>query len=442
MRRSSFALSLILAALAAPRAFGHDIPNAQVDRATQVVVTPGRLQIDYEVSLGELTLTQELRSLVGRLPGAGRDDWLASYGKETGPLNAKGFFVTIDGEERSLRSVGFDLLVEGHPRYTFHFETELPPSGRLTVQDTNFVSSEGTSRLALRGEGVQLIGSLLPTKVGSIVPRPVWQLTDPEERDTRFASARFEPSAPPNPGSTLPTPSVVVPTPAKSPEPSGLLALLEGGTTRSAVLLGWLALILGASHALLPGHGKTLVVAATLGDGGGWFRGILLAMVTTVTHLAGVLIVALGLWWSRSTRFPAWDDAIGRFAGFLIAAVAVWRVGRGLGGLPIQDHGHQGTSAKSLGDILALGIAGGALPCWDAVALVVFGEAVGRLGLAVLLVLAFSVGLGSVLAGFACLAERFRRSLSVEGGVWSGRLQLTSSLVLSSLGLYLLYRPN
>ena len=36
----------------------------------------------------------------------------------------------------------------------------------------------------------------------------------------------------------------------------------------------WLiALTMGAAHAIQPGHGKTLVAAAALGDRGGWWRG-------------------------------------------------------------------------------------------------------------------------------------------------------------------------
>ena len=35
--------------------------NARVDRSIQATLAPGRLAIDYEVSLSELTLTQDLR---------------------------------------------------------------------------------------------------------------------------------------------------------------------------------------------------------------------------------------------------------------------------------------------------------------------------------------------------------------------------------------------
>src|SRR3954468_12537536 len=90
----------------------HDIPNARVDRSIQANLRPGRLAIDYEVSLSELTLTQDLRNLIGSLPGADRREWFDRYGRETGGLNAKGLLVSVDGEPLTLASRGFDLAVE------------------------------------------------------------------------------------------------------------------------------------------------------------------------------------------------------------------------------------------------------------------------------------------------------------------------------------------
>src|SRR3954447_16116537 len=145
--------SLVLFCSTPIATLAHDIPNARVDRAIQATLRPGRLAIDYEVSLSELTLTQDLRALVGTLPGADRPAWFDRYGREVGPLDAKGFFVAIDGRPLDLRFRGFDLAVEEHPRFTFHLEVPIPARGRLRVQDTNYAGSEGTSRLALRAEG-------------------------------------------------------------------------------------------------------------------------------------------------------------------------------------------------------------------------------------------------------------------------------------------------
>jgi ABC-type nickel/cobalt efflux system permease component RcnA len=430
---------MTLGLLVVTPATGHDIPNARVDRATQVTLAPGRLRVDYEVSLSELTLTQELRTLIGHLPGADREDWFASYGRETGPLNARGFLVTVDGEELALQAVGFDRVVEEHPRYTFHLEAVLPPQGRLTVHDTNFTSSEGTSRLALRGVGVAIEGSTVPNDVTTIVPRPIWQLSDQEERDTRFVATRFRTLvAGPAEG---PRPARPTPPQAETRGREGLAGLLDSAASRSWVWLALVAGFLGAAHGLLPGHGKTLMAAAVLGDRGGGLRVVSLALVTTVAHLASVGLIAAGFWWTSSTRFGAWDQVISRSAGFVIAVVAFWRLGRWAGGFPILEHDHGPSRPTTLAGLIALGVAGGAMPCWDAVALVIFAEAVGRLGLALGLVLAFSVGLGLVLTVVGLLATRLRTVTRLGSG-WARGLQAASRLVLSALGLYLLYRPG
>ncbi len=129
MRRSLASALLVLGSIAP--ALAHDIPNARVDRSIQATLEPAKLRVDYEVSLAELTLIQDLRQLGGEVTGGDRRGWFEQYGKVTGPLNAKGLLVVVDGNEVTLNSVGFDLSVEGHPRFTFHFEAEVPPAGRL-----------------------------------------------------------------------------------------------------------------------------------------------------------------------------------------------------------------------------------------------------------------------------------------------------------------------
>src|SRR4051794_24258257 len=142
MRR--LVLAVVLIAVWGTLAGAHDIPNARVDRSIQATLRPGRLRIDYEVGLSELTLTQDLRALVGTLPGADRREWFEQYGRVTGPLNGKGLLVSVDGRPLDLRNPGYDLEVEEHPIFTFHFEADLPAHGRLAIRDTNYEGSEGT----------------------------------------------------------------------------------------------------------------------------------------------------------------------------------------------------------------------------------------------------------------------------------------------------------
>ncbi len=107
--------------------------------------------------------------MIGTLPGADRSLWLARYAEVTGPLNAKGFLIACDGRPVPLSVQGYDLSVEEHPRYTCHFQASLPEGGVLTIRDTNYTSSEGTSRLAVRArDGASIQGEDLSPDVEEI----------------------------------------------------------------------------------------------------------------------------------------------------------------------------------------------------------------------------------------------------------------------------------
>ena len=436
--RRSFASALLLfgslAATTAP-APAHDIPNARVDRSIQATLGPSKLRVDYVVSLAELTLVQDLRRLGAGPSGGDRRDWYEEYGKITAPLNAKGFLVVVAGDEVALKPVGFDLTVEGHPRFTFHFEAEVPPSGRLLLNDTNYQGSEGTSRLALRPvEGVEVRGDDLPTEVSKIEIRPVWQLDDAEERRTRRLLVDYAPGSPPVPLESARIPKVTKPRPTEPA--SGLSGLLDRAGHRAWPALLLAAFLLGAAHAVQPGHGKTIVAASTLGPGRGPFRGALLGLATATVHLASVALIAGGLRVTRSTRPEEIHWALARLAGFAIAGVGIWRLGRHLAGFAGHDHRETRDVPAATG-LIPLAVAGGIVPCWDAVALVLVSEGLGRLALGLVLLAAFSLGMAGVLIVVGLLAGRFRASIARfdPRQRWERALGVIGALILTAIGV-------
>jgi nickel/cobalt transporter (NicO) family protein len=435
-----------------PMAWAHDIPNQRVDRSIQATLSPAKLRIDYEVSLTELTLTQDLRALIGSLPGADRSEWLTRYAQVTGPLNAKGFLINCDGLPVDLVVKGFDLVVEEHPRYTFHLEAHLPAKGRLGIHDTNYVSSEGTSRLAVRGQGgVEVEGDSLPTEVSQIPIKPVWQLGDEEERRTRQVEVRFHgPIKPLESGPVM----LSAPAPEDRPreargdrqsQPSGepgpadrLSRLLDRGSGASWLGLLLMAAGLGAAHAIQPGHGKTLVSAIAMGPETRWFQPALLGLVTTIAHTGSVLAIAAILWWTGASQVAGLHRSLTHVAGFAIAAGGFWRIGRSIS----QETEHTGAGGPlagglPLGELLGLGIAGGLVPCWDAVGLVVLATALGRLGTGIILVIAFGIGMAAVLVAVGLLASRFKAVSMASPRVraWEAQLELVSGLILAVIGL-------
>jgi nickel/cobalt transporter (NicO) family protein len=435
-------------------AHAHDIPNQRVDRSIQVTIGSSRLEVDYEVSLSELTLTQDLRALNGSLAGGERSSWLALYADVTGPLNAKGLAVTVDGQPIVLSGTTYKLVVEEHPRYTFHFEAVIPGQGKLSIRDHNFVSSEGTSRLAVRGrDGVKVTGDDVSGDVEQIPIRPVWQLSDEEERRTKQVDVRY--------ATTRAPADEVVMGPAGSERATGqsidrhdliqdvgttrprrmtrISELLDDNLKRSWVVLGLLALALGAAHAIQPGHGKTLVAAVALGPQARLYQPMLLGLATTLSHMGSVLLVALALWLTGATQVESVHTGLARGAGFVIAAVGFWRIGRYVGGHDEHEVTEHPTAGMSHLEVLSLGVAGGLVPCWDAVGLVVLAAALGRLGEGVALVLAFSLGMAFVLVAVGCVAWKFKAIVFGLDGApkWQRRLGLACGCVLSAIGLYL-----
>jgi ABC-type nickel/cobalt efflux system permease component RcnA len=464
MRRLATRLLGFCLPILAAHVRAHDIPNARVDRSIQVSLDPGRMEVDYEVSLSELTLTRDLRMLVGTLPGVDRQDWFQSYGRETGPLNGRGLLVAIDRRPFELGFRGFELTVEDHPRFLFHYQAATPPGGHLTVQDANFAGSEGTSRLAIRGRGgVVVRGDDLPGDVEAIAIRPVWQLSDGEERRTKYVEVDFtapmvNPRAPeaPRPEQATRLRPAAAQTASSIRTERGIgsaqLTRLLDRTARLPTLgLVLMAMGLGAVHSLQPGHGKTLVAAAVLGERGTWSRGVLLALLTTLTHTGSVLLVALGLWWTQTEQYGAIHLGLAHAAGGLIAAIGFWRLGRHLARFgehdvpaPAPEPSNPDTLKPDQG-LVGLGIAGGLVPCWDAIVLILLAEATGRLALGIALLLAFGLGMGLVLVVVGVLAGRVRRRV-VRGrgldpeayGPWERGLGLASGLTLAVIGIYLL----
>src|SRR4029453_12798100 len=88
-----------------------------------------------------------------------------------------------------------------------------------------------------------------------------------------------------------------------------------------AVLALALAAMLGAGHALAPGHGKTVMAALLIGERGTARQAGVVALTVTATHTTSVLVLGVVLATSLTfapERLYGW---LGVASGLLIAAV-------------------------------------------------------------------------------------------------------------------------
>jgi len=245
-------------------------------------------------------------------------------------------------------------------------------------------------------------------------------------------------------------------------EESRFVALLrrEGsaGVLVTALLL---AMVLGAGHALEPGHGKTIVAAYLVGTRGTVAQAILLGLVVTFTHTFSVFLLGLGALYLSQYVLPErilpWLELL---SGLLIVGVGLFLLRRQWQGGDAHhhhhhhghshhdhghghDHGHSHVPENAtLGSILALGVSGGLVPCPAGIVVLLSAISLGRIAFGLLLIVAFSVGLGAVLVGVAVLfvtARRLFDRLPLDGR-HVRRLSIASAAVVTTFGLALVIR--
>lgn len=122
-------------------------------------------------------------------------------------------------------------------------------------------------------------------------------------------------------------------------EKDPLLAMV-GTDMTPTVLVGTLGLafVLGALHALTPGHGKTMVAAYLVGARGTVRQAVLLGIVVTITHTASVFL--LGLACMVAFQYVVPDKIIpwlGFVSGLMVSGVGATLL---LGKLAGKDWGH------------------------------------------------------------------------------------------------------
>jgi ABC-type nickel/cobalt efflux system permease component RcnA len=231
---------------------------------------------------------------------------------------------------------------------------------------------------------------------------------------------------------------------------------------------------LGAFHALEPGHGKTLVAAYLVGSKGTIRHALLLGLIVTAAHTAGVyLLGGITLYASRYVVPEQLYPWLGLASGVIITllgALLVMRHYRGKAIVAVShrhdrhehhphahvhphayghrhdhlSHGHAHGNA-SLRELATLGISGGIVPCPAALVVLLGAVSINRIGFGLLLIVAFSAGLAAVLIGLGLLMVYARRFMSRFGGEgeWMTRcLPLASSVFILLVGIGLIWQAS
>jgi nickel/cobalt exporter len=109
----------------------------------------------------------------------------------------------------------------------------------------------------------------------------------------------------------------------------------------------------------------------------------------------------------------------------------------------VHSHLPPGADGEAVGwrSLLALGISGGLVPCPSALVLLLAAIALNKTAYALLLVVAFSVGLAMTLiaVGFVFLYARHRIGRAVGGAGWIQLLPALSAAAITVVGVLLCY---
>jgi nickel/cobalt exporter len=248
-----------------------------------------------------------------------------------------------------------------------------------------------------------------------------------------------------------------------------------------------IAFALGAAHALTPGHGKTIVAAYLVGSRGTLKHAAFLGAMVTFTHTVSVFLLGMATLFLFQYVVPEnITRVLGAVSGLSIVAIGAWMLYKRLRGTGhthshdhthdhhhdhdhhdhhdhphdhnhehghSHDHGHDHSHTHEHGQhghshtpeevswsgLVALGASGGLVPCESALVLLLSAIALRRVGLGLVLLVSFSLGLAIVLMGIGVLVI-YAKNLLPESHRTGGNpffrwMPVASAAVVLVLGL-------
>ena len=490
-------LALLAGGLLSPKPCrAHQVMASAVgtNRDVEVRIKPGQVTIVLSFVVGQLPALAELRKRDtngdGRLSDAEINSWVSEW--EKGFL--AGLILKVGANPIGMRSVDRAIKLRSRQVGALPVSMVLKFQGRferplderkleLTFRDPSSLPRLLRSELHFKPRPPFEIKEALVAGLAK-GPRSRFLFEGPprglaEDREVRLILGRSGVAK----KTAAPAPKLKIQTAAGSPPSKWDLATLLARGDRSLpfvlMLLG-LAFVWGAVHALSPGHGKTLVAAYLVGNRGTVGQAVLLGLVVTVSHTAGVLILGVVALVATNrvltTTVADWTSVV---SGAAVAGLGLWLLRKRLKGEPDHHHGPGGhthgweqlqehhehgehgehghgehgqaykrrhhehepgdhshgdhdhehddkdhTTAKtadggrSTWEIVTLGFTGGIVPCPSALVVLLAAVSLGRVGLGVVMILIFSAGLAGVLVAIGVVMVKARAT--IERFRWSG----------------------
>ncbi|MEV8099864.1 high frequency lysogenization protein HflD [Kitasatospora sp. NPDC085879] len=328
--------ALCLLGLTAPAADAHPLGNFSLNHYLGFTVHPESVEVLAVTDTAEIPTLQEQPSVDRNGDGTVDDAERAAWAGARCTQTAQRLEVTTDQPAATLawstESAQFAYQDGAAGLRTSRLECTLRAALHLSAAGTTLHIASGIdpgrvgwNEITARGDGTTLDHADVPARSVSDELRdyPRDLLASPE------GVTRAEVHARRGGGATVVGTTVR----ADGSGPAAWLAGLDARLTRLGaahrltlpvgLLAVLLAVVLGAGHALLPGHGKTVMAAYLAGRRGGTRDAVTVGATVTVTHTAGVLVLGLGLTAFSSLAGDVLLGWLGVLSGALVALVGV-----------------------------------------------------------------------------------------------------------------------
>jgi ABC-type nickel/cobalt efflux system permease component RcnA len=415
---AAFALVLLPGAPAS----AHPLGNFTVNQYLGLSIGAGRVAATAIVDTAEIPTLQDKPAVdadgSGTVSAAERAAHAGAVcGDLAGAVAARVETVTLQWTVRSAEYVyvpgsgGLDTA-----RTTCSLSASAPGSGRLSVANGYLADRVGWREITMVGDGTRLIDPSVPATSVSreLTAYPPDLLSS--ALDVRAATVEYAPGSGVAGGPLAGTPPGGDPLSRWVATVDRHFTDLAGSRTLTplvAALAVALALLLGAGHAALPGHGKTILAAYLAGKRGRPRDAWMVAGTVTATHTGGVLMLGLVI----SAGAAIAGERVLSWLG-LVSGVVVLGVGAGMLRTVIRprphahEHGHQhgfdhghphghepGQGRHKGWGLFGIGVAGGLVPSPSALVVLLAAGALGRGAFGVVLVLCYGAGMALMLAG-------------------------------------------
>ncbi len=465
----------------------HPLGNFTVNQYSGLRLEPQRAEIDYVVDMAEIPTFQARQDIDANGDGVVSDGEATGWRAATCRRRAAGLELRLGGRAVPL-AVGSSQLSFPPGQgglSTLRLECALTaptgPLGRpstLTYRNGNYADRVGWREITAIGDGTTITASDAPASSSSarLTHYPQDLLRSP--LDQRGATVSLRPGgarlgAARGSGSAANLSKNKAGAPAALPLGvdratrafTGLVARQRLSLAFGAVAVA-LALLLGALHALAPGHGKTVMAAYLLGQRGGLRQALLVGLTVTATHTAGVLTLGIVLSASTSLAPERLYPWLGLASGVLLTSIGVsllrGALRRHLHHQHAGDHGHDHDhdhdrrAERPVGwrGLVSMGFAGGLVPSPSALVVLLGAIALHRAWFGVVLVIDYGAGMAATLTGAGLLLVRARAALdrrarATTGGTGGRRWRLVTltqalppltALVIVAVGLFLTVR--